>query len=99
MSLVAEGVSVRFGGLMAIDGVSFTLEPGAIVGLIGPNGAGKTTLVNVLSGFQKPSAGDVSLDGRRFADTTPDDFARAGIARTFRRCACSRVSPSRRTSK
>ena len=83
MSLVAEGVSVRFGGLAAIDGVSFTLEPGEIVGLIGPNGAGKTTLVNVLSGFQKPSAGEVRLDGRRFAGATPDAFARAGIARTF----------------
>jgi branched-chain amino acid transport system ATP-binding protein len=83
MALVAEGVSVRFGGLAAIENVSLTLEPSEIVGLIGPNGAGKTTLVNVLSGFQKPSAGDVSLDGRRFADTTPDDFARAGIARTF----------------
>jgi branched-chain amino acid transport system ATP-binding protein len=83
MALVADGVSVRFGGLAAIGDVSLTLEPSKIVGLIGPNGAGKTTLVNVLSGFQKPSAGDVSLDGRRFADTTPDDFARAGIARTF----------------
>ena len=83
MALVAEGVSVRFGGLAAIDGVSFTLEPGEIVGLIGPNGAGKTTLVNVLSGFQKPSAGEVRLDGRRFAGATPDAFARAGVARTF----------------
>jgi branched-chain amino acid transport system ATP-binding protein len=83
MSLVTEGISVRFGGLMAIDGVSFTLEPGAIVGLIGPNGAGKTTLVNVLSGFQKPSAGEVRVDGRRLAGATPDAFARAGIARTF----------------
>ena len=83
MALVAEGVSVRFGGLAAIDSVSFTLEPGEIVGLIGPNGAGKTTLVNVLSGFQKPSAGEVRLDGRRFDGATPDVFARAGVARTF----------------
>jgi ABC-type branched-subunit amino acid transport system ATPase component len=83
MPLVANGVSVRFGGLAAIDGVSFALEPDEIVGLIGPNGAGKTTLINVLSGFQKPSAGEVRLDGRRFADATPDPFARAGIARTF----------------
>src|ERR1700677_4951711 len=83
MSLVAEGVSVRFGGLAAIDDASLTLGPGEIVGLIGPNGAGKTTLVNVLSGFQKPSTGEVRLDGRRFAGAAPDVFARAGIARTF----------------
>jgi ABC-type branched-subunit amino acid transport system ATPase component len=83
MSLVAEGVSVRFGGLSAIDGVSFTLAPGEIVGLIGPNGAGKTTLINVLSGFQKPSAGEVRLEGRRFVGAAPDAFAQAGIARTF----------------
>lgn len=83
MSLVAEGASVRFGGLAAIDAVSFTLDPGAIVGLIGPNGAGKTTLVNVLSGFQRPSAGEVRLDDRRFAGAAPDVFARAGVARTF----------------
>jgi ABC-type branched-subunit amino acid transport system ATPase component len=83
MALVAEGVSVRFGGLTAIDGVSFTLEPGEIVGLIGPNGAGKTTLVNILSGFQKPSAGEIRLDGRRFDGAAPDAFARAGVARTF----------------
>jgi ABC-type branched-subunit amino acid transport system ATPase component len=83
MSLVADCVSVRFGGLAAIDDVSFTLEPGEIVGLIGPNGAGKTTLVNVLSGFQKPSAGEVGLEERRFADAAPDAFARAGVARTF----------------
>jgi branched-chain amino acid transport system ATP-binding protein len=83
MALVADTVSVRFGGLAAIDDVSLSLEPGAIVGLIGPNGAGKTTLVNVLSGFQKPSAGEVRLEERRFAGETPDAFARAGVARTF----------------
>jgi ABC-type branched-subunit amino acid transport system ATPase component len=83
MSLVAEGVSVRFGGLSAIDGVSFTLEPGEILGLIGPNGAGKTTLVNVLSGFQRPSAGEVRLEERRIVGAAPDAFARAGVARTF----------------
>jgi branched-chain amino acid transport system ATP-binding protein len=83
MALVTEGASVRFGGLAAIDGVSFTLEPGEIVGLIGQNGAGKTTLINVLSGFQRPSAGEVRLEGRRLVDATPDAFARAGIARTF----------------
>ena len=83
MSLVADGVSVRFGGLAAIEDVSLTLEPGEIVGLIGPNGAGKTTLINVLSGFQKPSAGEVRLEERRLAGPTPDAFARAGVARTF----------------
>jgi branched-chain amino acid transport system ATP-binding protein len=83
MALVAEGVSVRFGGLSAIDGVSFTLEPGEILGLIGPNGAGKTTLVNVLSGFQRPSAGEVRLEERRIVGAAPDAFARAGVARTF----------------
>jgi branched-chain amino acid transport system ATP-binding protein len=83
MSLVAEGVSVCFGGLAAIDNVSFSLEPGEIIGLIGPNGAGKTTLINVLSGFQKPSAGEVRLEERRFAGAAPDAFARAGVARTF----------------
>jgi branched-chain amino acid transport system ATP-binding protein len=83
MALVADGVSVRFGGLAAIEDVSLTLEPGEIVGLIGPNGAGKTTLINVLSGFQKPSAGEVRLEERRFAGAAPDAFARVGVARTF----------------
>jgi branched-chain amino acid transport system ATP-binding protein len=83
VALVANGVSVRFGGLAAIEDVSLTVEPGEIVGLIGPNGAGKTTLVNVLSGFQKPSAGEVRVDDRRFSGETPDAFARAGVARTF----------------
>ena len=59
MHLAAQAVSVRFGGLVAVDQVSIRLERGEILGLIGPNGAGKTTLVNVLSGFQRPLAGTI----------------------------------------
>src|ERR1700729_2473496 len=83
MPLVAGGVSVRFGGLAAIEDVSFTLGPGEIVGLIGPNGAGKTTLVNVLSGFQRPHAGRLHLGDREITGMARDGFARAGVVRTF----------------
>jgi branched-chain amino acid transport system ATP-binding protein len=83
MPLITQGVSVRFGGLAAIQDVSIALAKGEILGLIGPNGAGKTTLVNVLSGFQRPSLGTVQLEGRNLLVARPDAFARAGIARTF----------------
>ncbi|HEU0012670.1 MAG TPA: ATP-binding cassette domain-containing protein, partial [Longimicrobium sp.] len=62
--LAADAVSVRFGGLQALAGVSFTLSPGEAVGLIGPNGSGKSTLVDVLSGFRFPDTGAVRLRGR-----------------------------------
>ena len=83
MTLAAEHACVFFGGLAAIDDVSFFLETGEIVGLIGPNGAGKTTLLNVLSGFQKLTDGKVCLDQRSFNSVAPNVFARAGVARTL----------------
>jgi len=83
LRLVAEGVTVRFGGLVANDDISIAVSPGDILGLIGPNGAGKTTLVNILSGFQRPHAGSVRLADRMMNGLTPGAFARAGIARSF----------------
>ena len=83
MSLAAEHVTVRFGGLTAIDDVSVALAPGEILGLIGPNGAGKTTLVNVLSGFQRPHSGTVALADRDMTGHPANVFARAGVVRTF----------------
>jgi branched-chain amino acid transport system ATP-binding protein len=81
--LQACGISVAFAGLRALSGVDLTVAPATIVGLIGPNGAGKTTLVNVLTGFQAPSAGQVCLDGDALVGLSADRFRRRGIARTF----------------
>ena len=82
-ALRAEGISVAFAGQQALNGVDLNLASGEILGLIGPNGAGKTTLVNVLSGFQRPDAGRVMLDGRDVTKHSPAQLARAGMARTF----------------
>jgi branched-chain amino acid transport system ATP-binding protein len=81
--LEAAGLSRRFGGLAAVDGVSLVLQPGTILGLIGPNGAGKSTLVHLLSGHERPSAGRVAVDGRDLTGARPWAFAQAGVARTF----------------
>ncbi|HEY7748874.1 MAG TPA: ABC transporter ATP-binding protein [Aestuariivirgaceae bacterium] len=81
--LDAIDIAVAFGGLKAIDSVSLTLKIGEVVGLIGPNGAGKTTLVNVLTGFQRPKRGRVSLAGRDMTGLSARQFARAGLVRTF----------------
>jgi branched-chain amino acid transport system ATP-binding protein len=83
MPLEAHGVTVRFGGLVAVDEVSIRLERGEILGLIGPNGAGKTTLVNVLSGFQRPFDGAIVVDDRDCTALSRHGFPRAGVARTF----------------
>jgi len=80
-------VSVRFGGVIALDGVSFEVRAGEIVGLIGPNGAGKTTLFNCLSRLYVPSAGEILLDGRSLLHTAPHRIADLGIGRTFQNLA------------
>lgn len=77
------GVVMRFGGLYALRGVDLTVYPQEIVGLIGPNGAGKTTLFNVISGFLRPSAGEVHFDGRPVQGWPPYRLARLGLVRTF----------------
>ena len=83
-SLQTSKVSVYFGGLRALESVDLVLTEGDILGLVGPNGAGKTTLVNVMSGFQKPSSGELILNGRSVAAISPDQLARQGVARTFK---------------
>jgi branched-chain amino acid transport system ATP-binding protein len=82
-ALEARGLKVYFGGVHAIDDVDLTLTKGEILGLIGPNGAGKTTLVNALSGFQRPTAGQVRVGGADVTGWSPDRLARLGLARTF----------------
>jgi len=81
--LEVDGLSKRFRGLRAVDGVSFAVERGAIVALIGPNGAGKTTLFNLVAGVFAPDGGRVRLDGRDITGLRPDQACRAGIGRTF----------------
>ncbi len=76
-------VSKRFGGVTAIDDVSFTLAESEILGLIGPNGAGKSTLFNLISGVQEPTSGTIRLAGQPIDGRRPDAICRAGIARTF----------------
>ncbi|MBS3649826.1 ABC transporter ATP-binding protein [Pseudaminobacter sp. 19-2017] len=83
MDLAAEHVTVRFGGLVAIDDVSIAISPGEVLGLIGPNGAGKTTLVNVLAGFQAIARGSLRLGERSMAGSPASSFARSGIVRSF----------------
>ena len=82
-SLQTSKVSVRFDGLSALEGVDLVLTEGNILGLVGPNGAGKTTLVNVMSGFQKPTQGELILNGKSVTATSPDRLAKQGVARTF----------------
>jgi branched-chain amino acid transport system ATP-binding protein len=78
-----EGVSVTFGGLRAVAGVSMSLQPGRIHGLIGPNGAGKTTLVNAIMGLVPLTGGRVLLEGRAIQDLAPHRIAACGLGRTF----------------
>ncbi len=84
MSLLSvEGLGIAFGGLKAVDDVSFSVNPGEIVSVIGPNGAGKTTLFNMISGVYMPKSGRVRLNGEEVTGFSPHLLARRGMSRTF----------------
>jgi len=81
--LEISGVTKRFGGLTAVDNVTFAVEAGEIFGLIGPNGAGKTTLLNCLAGGSPPNAGTIRFDGRDTTGMSAEQMCRLGVGRTF----------------
>jgi branched-chain amino acid transport system ATP-binding protein len=85
--LSVRDIAVHFGGIKALDGISFEQQRGQILGLIGPNGAGKTTLFNCLSRLYTPSAGDIVFDGKTILDRPAHGIAGAGIGRTFQNLA------------
>jgi branched-chain amino acid transport system ATP-binding protein len=85
--LEVEGVSVRFGAVHALEGVSLEIGRGEIAAIIGPNGAGKTTLLNVISGFYRPSQGHIRFEGQDRTHLRPYDVAALGVARTFQNVA------------
>jgi branched-chain amino acid transport system ATP-binding protein len=85
--LEVQDVTVRFGGITALDGLSFEIVQGQICGLIGPNGAGKTTMFNVVSRIYEPTSGVVRFDGVNLLDNAAHDIAKLGIARTFQNLA------------
>jgi branched-chain amino acid transport system ATP-binding protein len=79
----ATSVTKAFGGLIAVDDVSFDIPEGSIVSIIGPNGAGKTTFFNILTGLYKPTTGALEFDGKDVTRKRPDEITAAGVARTF----------------
>jgi ABC-type branched-subunit amino acid transport system ATPase component len=81
--IAAEGLTKRFGGIVAVNGLDFAVQPGELVGLIGPNGSGKTTTINMLTGHLKPSGGHVHVRGARADGMPPSKFAALKVGRTF----------------
>jgi len=88
--LMVDGVSVRFGAVQALEGVSLEIQEGGILAIIGPNGAGKTTMLNAISGFYHPYAGRIVFDGKDRTRLSAPEVARLGIARTFQNVALFR---------
>ncbi len=93
--LRVRGVTVRFGGIVALDGVSFDVAQGQVCGLIGPNGAGKTTLFNCLSRLYNYQAGDIQFEGRSITNVPTHQIAQLGMGRTFQNLAMFRTLPVR----
>jgi branched-chain amino acid transport system ATP-binding protein len=79
----ARDLTKRFGGIVAVRGLAFAVQPGELVGLIGPNGSGKTTTINMLTGHSKPAAGEIFVRGGRADGLAPSDFATLRVGRTF----------------
>jgi branched-chain amino acid transport system ATP-binding protein len=82
-ALELDNLSLRFGGVVALDGVSFRVEPGELFSIIGPNGAGKSSILNCVSGFYRPQQGTISLDGEDLTKLKPHQIAQRGVARVF----------------
>jgi branched-chain amino acid transport system ATP-binding protein len=87
VQMSVEAASKRFGGVVAVDGVSVDILKGCILSIIGPNGAGKTSLLNMISGFYRPDAGRITLEGRDITGLRPSAIAARGVARTFQNIA------------
>jgi branched-chain amino acid transport system ATP-binding protein len=85
VTLSVRDLAVRFGGVTALEGVSFDVRPGSITSVIGPNGAGKTTAFNAITGYLRPSGGRITYDGASLTGLRPSAIARRGIVRTFQR--------------
>ncbi len=84
MSLLSvKDLSISFGGVKAVDGVSFDVQPGEVFTIVGPNGAGKSTIFNLISRFYQPTGGSIHFDGKDITNMSPDNIAPLGIARTF----------------
>ena len=81
--LEVNQLSIHFGGVKAVQNVSFSIEAGVVYAVIGPNGAGKTTLFNLITGIYIPTSGDIKLDGESIGGKTPNELAQRGVARTF----------------
>jgi branched-chain amino acid transport system ATP-binding protein len=81
--LTVQNVTKKFGGLLAVNDFSLSVEQGEILGMIGPNGAGKTTAFNMISGYYSPNEGHVTFDGEEITGKRPDEICKLGLARTF----------------